>query len=101
MPSSENKKIMLPVEGMTCASCVMRVEKTLKNIDGVETANVNLATEKVSLVFDETKTSLAQLANAVDEAGYKLVLPDVRITNDYEFANKKFDLNTIIYGGEQ
>ena len=39
----------LPVEGMTCASCVLRVEKALKKVDGVLGANVNLATEKVSV----------------------------------------------------
>jgi P-type Cu+ transporter len=68
-------KLMLPVEGMTCASCVARVEKTLKKIDGVEIANVNLATEAVALSFDPKKTSLDVLANAVERAGYKLLLP--------------------------
>ncbi len=51
-------KLTLPVEGMTCASCVARVEKTLKKIDGVEIANVNLATEAVALSFDPARTSL-------------------------------------------
>ncbi len=67
--------ITLPVTGMTCASCVARVEKVLKRVDGVAQANVNLATEKVSLVIDESKTSLEKLAGVVSEAGYTLVLP--------------------------
>jgi P-type Cu+ transporter len=67
--------LTLPVEGMTCASCVARVEKTLKKIDGVEIANVNLATEAVALSFDPKRTSLDVLAKAVEEAGYKLALP--------------------------
>ncbi|MGD0590607.1 MAG: heavy metal translocating P-type ATPase [Bacteroidota bacterium] len=67
--------LTLPVEGMTCASCVARVEKTLKKIDGVETANVNLATEAVALSFDPAKTSLEVLAKAVEGAGYKLSIP--------------------------
>ncbi|MGA3244144.1 MAG: HAD-IC family P-type ATPase, partial [Bacteroidota bacterium] len=67
--------LTLPVEGMTCASCVARVEKVLKKVDGVENAVVNLATEKVTLAFDPTKADLAQLAAVVDEAGYKLLLP--------------------------
>ena len=70
-----NQTITLPVEGMTCASCVARVEKTLKKIDGVETANVNLATENVTFSFDPSKTDLAAMATAVEEAGYKLALP--------------------------
>jgi len=65
--------LTLPVEGMTCASCVARVEKVLKKVDGVENAVVNLATEKVTLAFDPTKADLAQLAAVVDEAGYKLL----------------------------
>jgi P-type Cu+ transporter len=68
-------KLTLPVEGMTCASCVARVEKTLKKIDGVEIANVNLATEAVAVTFDPSKTNLDALVKAVDGAGYKLVLP--------------------------
>ena len=64
------------VEGMTCASCVLRVEKALKKVNGVTEANVNLATEKVSLVFDAKKTNLGVLSAAVEEAGYKLLLPE-------------------------
>ncbi len=74
-PAHHIETLTLPVEGMTCASCVARVEKTLKKIDGVETASVNLATEAVALSFDPEKTSLEELAKAVDGAGYQLVLP--------------------------
>jgi len=67
--------LTLPVEGMTCASCVARVEKVLKKVNGVESAAVNLASERVTFSFDPTKTDLSQLAAVVDEAGYKLLLP--------------------------
>ena len=66
----------IPVEGMTCASCVARVEKALKKVDGVKEANVNLVTERVALSFDEGKTDLHSLATVVEEAGYKLILPE-------------------------
>ena len=69
----------LPVEGMTCASCVARVEKALKRVQGVESAAVNLASERVTLSFDATRASLDQLATAVEEAGYKLLLPSPTI----------------------
>jgi P-type Cu+ transporter len=74
--------LTLPVEGMTCASCVARVEKTLKKIDGVQIANVNLATEAVALSFDPARTSLDVLAKAVDGAGYKLVVPEESIPSE-------------------
>jgi Cu+-exporting ATPase len=61
---------------MTCASCVLRVEKTLKNVEGVQDASVNLATEKVTLTIDPSKVTLPELALAVDEAGYKLLVPE-------------------------
>jgi Cu+-exporting ATPase len=75
MPIGDQHILTLPVEGMTCASCVARVEKVLKKIDGVSAANVNLATENVTVTFDAAKTGLDQLATAVSGAGYKLVLP--------------------------
>lgn len=67
--------LTLPVEGMTCASCVARVEKALEKTDGIESANVNLATEKVTISFDASKADMSQMSKAVEEAGYKLILP--------------------------
>ena len=64
-----------PVIGMTCASCAGRVEKALAKIDGVETASVNLATDKVTVAFQPSKTSLPALAASVQDAGYTLLLP--------------------------
>ncbi len=73
--------LTLPVEGMTCASCVTRVEKTLKRVEGVEEAQVNLATEQVKIQFDPEKTDIRNLAAAVEVAGYKLVLPKKTVTS--------------------
>ena len=70
--------LTLPVEGMTCASCVLRVEKALKKVEGVQAANVNLASENVTLTFDGTKADLARLSSAVEDAGYKLLVPTTR-----------------------
>ena len=63
----------LPVVGMTCASCVARVEKALKGVDGVVDASVNLATERATVEFVPTKTDRAALAAAVEAAGYGIV----------------------------
>ncbi len=67
--------LTLPVEGMTCASCVVRVEKALKNIAGVQDVSVNLASEKARIEFDPTRVTLDQLQKAVSDSGYALILP--------------------------
>lgn len=72
------RTIVLPVRGMTCASCVARVEKALRKVEGVEKASVNFATETVSLTFDSSRTSLKQFSEAVEKSGYELVLPQSR-----------------------
>jgi len=66
----ERRKVTLPITGMTCASCVARVEKALKSVPGVEQANVNLATEKATLEFDPHRVAIADLRKAVEGAGY-------------------------------
>ena len=66
--------LTLPLAGMTCASCVARVEKVLQRVDGVGSVVVNLASERVTMSFDQNTTNLNQLALAVENAGYKLLL---------------------------
>ena len=66
----EKRKVTLPITGMTCASCVARVEKALRAVPGVEQAYVNLASEKATVEFDPGKTGIAHLRKAVEEAGY-------------------------------
>ncbi len=68
-------KATLEVEGMTCASCVMRVEKALADLDGVDAVDVNLATERVTVTYNPEQTRFAEMARAVDAAGYKLIEP--------------------------
>ena len=62
----------LSIEGMTCASCVATVEKALRDIDGVENATVNLATETARVTFDAQITSYHDFVIAVDRVGYKV-----------------------------
>ena len=45
------KEITLPITGMTCASCVRRIEKALAKVDGVQDASVNLATERAKVTY--------------------------------------------------
>lgn len=61
---------VLSISGMTCASCVRRVEKALAKVDGVQEASVNLATEKATVRFDLERVAPNQLTEAVQKAGY-------------------------------
>ncbi len=65
--------IRLPVEGMTCASCVARVEKALKRVPGVASAEVNLATETATVALAQGASPEALVA-AVRDAGYEAQL---------------------------
>jgi P-type Cu+ transporter len=60
----------LDIGGMTCASCVGRVEKALRKLDGVVDARVNLATETATVEFDPRRVGLAEFAAAAAKAGY-------------------------------
>lgn len=72
------------VEGMTCASCAQTVEKTAGKLPGVETAAVNLATEKLSLNYDEAILTDEDISKAIEEAGYKVASNDVKKTLNIE-----------------
>lgn len=70
-----SKTITLAVTGMTCANCSAFVERRLNQLDGVQTAHVNLATERATVVANEN-LSARQLIQAVEEAGYHAHIPE-------------------------
>ncbi|MFP4647015.1 MAG: heavy metal translocating P-type ATPase [Candidatus Acetothermia bacterium] len=68
----KKEKADLGIEGMTCASCAQAVEKSLVDLEGTEDVNVNIATNKASLAYDPDKVSKDDMAEAVEQAGYRL-----------------------------
>ena len=65
---------LLKIEGMTCAACAKTVERISKKLPGVTEANVNFATEKLNISYDETKVNLVDIQNAVEKGGYKALV---------------------------
>ncbi|MFL5189562.1 MAG: heavy metal translocating P-type ATPase [Microvirga sp.] len=63
--------IDIPIQGMTCASCVGRVEKAIRSVEGVAAANVNLATERAYVEFAPSEANPAAVADAIRAAGYE------------------------------
>jgi Cu+-exporting ATPase len=67
---ADSKQITLPVTGMTCANCVATIERNLKKVGGVQTASVNLSSERATVEFDPNLTGIDQLVSRVEKAGY-------------------------------
>src|SRR3954470_13893654 len=70
LTSTQPIEIVLPIDGMTCASCVNRIERFLRKADGVIEADVNLATEQATVRIDPALAGRAELVAAVERAGY-------------------------------
>ena len=72
-------QIVLPIQGMTCASCVAHVEGALKELPSVENVVVNLGTNKASLSYDPVRVSLTDMIRAVDDVGYLVPAADITL----------------------
>ncbi|MGH2517934.1 MAG: heavy metal translocating P-type ATPase [Ktedonobacterales bacterium] len=70
---SRDEHVTLALEGMTCASCALRIERGLKKLPGVANASVNLATERATVAYDTTQTTIEDMLRKVDATGYKAV----------------------------
>lgn len=80
---SEEKQITLPVLGMTCANCVMAVERNTKKVPGVSGATVNYASEKVTFTYDpalvKPQEITAQVIERIHKAGYDVPTAEVEL----------------------
>lgn len=71
--SAKIKEATVPISGMTCAACAIRIEKGLKKLEGVESASVNLALETSTVVYDPEKISLGDIRSRIESLGYGVV----------------------------
>ena len=76
---SNQMKVTLKIEGMTCASCVGRVEAALKKVDGVQSASVNLATERADITLDKPVNRQA-LVEAIEQSGYDVPAEHIELS---------------------
>lgn len=67
------EKTTVKISGMTCAACAGRVQRAVGKLEGVASANVNLATEKLTVEFDPQRTGLPAIKEAVEHAGYGVI----------------------------
>ena len=98
MPSQRRElstsKVQIPVRGMSCASCVDKVEHALRSVDGVLNASVNLASERATVEMTVT-TPLATLRRAVRDAGYEPLEVEGDAAEDYEREARRRELATL------
>jgi P-type Cu+ transporter len=76
----DQKHLTLPILGMTCANCVATVERNLKKVDGVETANVNLSSERAAVTYNPEKANLAEFIKRVQGAGYQVAMGEASLS---------------------
>ena len=67
---SDTKRLIIPITGMTCANCVATVERSLKKQDGIQTAVVNLSSERATVSYDPSVAGLADMVRRIEHAGY-------------------------------
>jgi Cu+-exporting ATPase len=77
---AESKLITLPITGMTCANCVATVERNIKKVNGVQSAVVNLSTERATVEFDPTLADLSAMLGRVSAAGYGIATGKADLT---------------------
>ncbi len=76
---SDTKQLTLPITGMTCANCVATVERNLKKLDGVNSAVVNLSSERATVDFDSAKLGITDFIARVNRAGYGVATGEAEI----------------------
>ncbi|MGV8983906.1 heavy metal translocating P-type ATPase [Clostridium sp.] len=82
----------MKIEGMTCASCAKAVERATRKLDGVLEANVNIATEKLSINYEPSKVKVMDIKKAVEKAGYKAIEEETTVDSDKEKKEKEIEL---------
>jgi len=77
---NDQKHLTLPILGMTCANCVATVERNLKKVEGVQSANVNLSSERAAVSYDPGKASLQDFISRVQRAGYEVAMGEASLS---------------------
>src|SRR3990172_12433914 len=73
------KRVELPVEGMSCASCVLKVEEGLKHTEGVQTVAVNFAAQRAAIAYDPLEVSPERFVDVVRSLGYDVPVRSVQL----------------------
>jgi len=92
---SDSSHVAIPIGGMTCAACAQRVEKSIKKLEGVAGASVNLATEKATVQYDPQKIRLSAIRESIEKAGYKALEINKTDAADEDRKRKQKEIRTL------
>lgn len=84
--------VVLPIEGMTCAACSVRIEKVVGRLEGVGSVSVNLATEKAAISYDPQIIRLTSIRHAIEKIGYKALDVEKSLTVDEDKKRKDVEI---------
>jgi P-type Cu+ transporter len=79
-PPKGKRTASFGLTGMTCASCAQTISESLSGLEGIENANVNLATEKATVTYDPSKVNIEEMKKAVVDAGYDVIINEVTLS---------------------
>lgn len=88
-------RAVVPVEGMSCAACAARIEKTLKGLEGVAFASVNFASGKAAVTYDPQRIRLSDIRKSVEELGYKVLDAESEAAPDGGSLRKKREMRVL------
>lgn len=89
------REVLLPISGMTCASCAKAIEKSIGKLAGINEVNVNFATEKAKVTYDSSKTRISEIKDAVVKAGYKALEIETGDQVDHERERREKEVKTL------
>jgi P-type Cu+ transporter len=79
-PEKGKRTASFGLTGMTCATCAQTISDSLSGLEGIEKANVNLATEKATVTYDPSKVNIDEMMKVVVEAGYDVIINEVTLS---------------------
>jgi len=88
-----NKEVTIKVGGMVCATCVQTIEAALRDLNGVASASVNLATEKAYVVYNPSLTSIDDMKKAIENSGYQYLGIAGEVSDEAEKRARDRDLH--------
>ncbi len=95
LEKSKEKEITIPIQGMTCAACATRIEKVVSKLEGVSSASVNFATEKLVTKYNPDTVRISHIKQTISKAGYKALEIETKAAIDEDKIKKQKEIKQL------